>query len=80
MRSIKVIIGVLGGVTAGIILGTSLASRRTLTLRKKVIARGDEYLRMIMNKLDHKKEPTNESAPQQKERTIKQAKFVKDQT
>ncbi|MEQ8882488.1 MAG: hypothetical protein RLO17_16925 [Cyclobacteriaceae bacterium] len=64
MSTKKVIAGVLGGITAGIMLGVVLASKRSLTLRKKMVSRGDKYLRLIWNKINHKKEILSEGSEQ----------------
>ncbi|MEQ8474333.1 MAG: hypothetical protein RIC35_24265 [Marinoscillum sp.] len=73
MSTKKIIIGVLGGVTAGVILGIGLASKRSLAMRQKVMAKGDEYLSLILDKINNSKgEIDNESKQRLNERKTNQ--------
>jgi len=71
MSTKNVIAGILGGITTGIVLGVVLASKRSLTLRKKMVSKGDKYLRLIWNKINHKKEIPSEDTVQEAGSKIK---------
>lgn len=78
MSAKNIIIGVLAGISTGIVLGVGLASKETLTIRKKVIAKGDEYLSLILDKLNTAKLPISKLDIKQDDRPNNKEKAAKE--